>query len=290
MQHTIAKKISISGTGLHSGADVCMTLCPAPADSGIVFVRTDVTGRGNRIPARWDLVVDTRLCTVIGNADGVTVGTVEHIMAALRGCGIDNLVIELDGPEVPVMDGSSAPFIAAIDAAGIAAQAANARAIRVLKEITIEQDGKTARLVPAQQSEFSGEISFNHPAIGTQRREIALLNGNFRHDLADSRTFGFAHEVEALRSKGLALGGSLDNAIVLDESRVMNEDGLRHDDEFIRHKLLDAVGDLFLAGAPILGRYEGIKAGHALNNALLRKLFATEGAWEFSSAPAEAFA
>ena len=288
MQYTLSQKITINGTGLHSGADVCLSLCPAPAGHGIVFVRTDVTGRDNIIPARWDLVVDTRLCTVVGNKDGVTVGTVEHLMAALRGCGIDNLIIELDGPEIPVMDGSSAPFIEAIDKAGIAAQSAAARTIRVLKEVTVEQDGKTARLLPAQHAQFAGEISFAHPAIGTQRREVALLNGNFRHDLANSRTFGFAHEVEALRRMGLALGGSLENAIVLDETRVMNDDGLRHEDEFIRHKLLDAVGDLYLAGAPIMGRYEGFKAGHALNNLLLRKLFATEGAWEM--AETEAFA
>lgn len=279
MQHTIKTSIQVSGTGLHSGKPITLTLYPADAGHGIVFVRTDLEG-DNRIPAIWSNVVDTRLCTVIGNKSSAIVGTIEHLMAALRGCYIDNALIELDGPEVPAMDGSSKPFVDMIEKVGLATQSAPRRAIRILKEVTVEQDGKSVSLTPAQEFIFAGEIEFDHPSIGYQRYEMKLLNGNFKHDLADSRTFGFAHEVEMLRQAGLALGGSLDNAIVLDKTNVLNPDGLRHADEFIRHKLLDAIGDLYLAGMPILGAYESIKPGHALNNLLLRKLFMTPDAFE----------
>jgi UDP-3-O-[3-hydroxymyristoyl] N-acetylglucosamine deacetylase len=225
-------------------------------------------------------VTDTRLCTVISNDSGASVGTIEHLMAALRGCAIDNVMVELDGPEVPAMDGSSKPFVDMIDKAGIAAQNTPRRAIRILKEVMVEEGDKTVTLKPAEEFIFAGEIDFDHPDIGRQRYEIKLLNGNFRHDLADSRTFGFFHEVEMMRKAGLARGGSLDNAIVLDKDKVINPEGLRHSNEFIRHKLLDAIGDLYLAGAPVLGAYEGVKAGHAMNNAVLRKLFATKDAFE----------
>ncbi len=280
MQHTLKSEISLEGTGLHSGARVSMTLRPAAAGEGIKFVRTDIREQDNVIPARWDLVVDTRLCTMIGNADGVSVGTIEHLMAALRGCAIDNAIVELNGPEVPVMDGSAAPFVELIDRAGMQAQAAPRRVIRVLSEIMVEEGDKFARLTPDENSVFAGRIDFAHPSIGVQTREIKLLNGNFRHDIAGARTFGFLHEVETLRRNGLARGGSLENAIVLDDGGILNPGGLRHDDEFIRHKMLDAVGDLYLAVAPIIGAYDGHKAGHALNNTLLRKLFATDGAWK----------
>lgn len=287
MQQTLAKSIVIQGIGLHSGAEVRMLLHPAAVNSGVTFIRTDVTDRDNVVPARWDAVVDTRLCTVIGNKDGVTIGTIEHLMAALRGCGIDNVTVELDGPEVPVMDGSSAQFVAEIDAAGIRAQGAPRRVIKILKEISIEQDGKTVRLAPSVSSSFGGRIDFDHPSIGTQHYKIQLVNGNFRHDLADCRTFGFLHEVEALRRSGLALGGSLENAIVLDQDKVLNREGLRHGDEFIRHKLLDAIGDLYLAGAPILGAYYADKPGHAMNNAILHALFAAPAAWTWVDMPAD---
>lgn len=279
MQHTLKAALTLNGIGLHSGAPVTMTIRPAPADHGLVFVRADVAAARAFVPALWSRVVDTRLCTVVGNDHGVTVATIEHLMAALRGCGIDNALIELDGPEVPAMDGSAAPFVAAIDETGIEIQKAPRRAIRVLKEIVVEAEGKRARLSPAPCSTFSGQIEFSHPVIGKQFFITSLVNGNFRHDLAEARTFGFAEEVAAMREKGLALGGSLDNAIVLDKGRVMNREGLRFNDEFIRHKLLDAVGDLYLAGGPIIGAYEGFRAGHALNNALLRRLFATKDAW-----------
>lgn len=257
-----------------------MTIRPAREDNGIVFIRNDITEGDNIIPARWDHVVDTRLCTVIGNKNGATVGTVEHLMSALRGCGIDNAVIELDGGEVPIMDGSALMFVTMIDQAGIVAQALPRRAIRILKEVSVEHEGKTVRLTPSDTSIFGGDIDFDHPEIGVQRYETELLNGNFRHDIANCRTFGFLHEVQWMRSQGLALGGSLDNAILLDQQSVLNPDGLRREDEFIRHKLLDAIGDLYLAGGPILGAYNGHKAGHAINNAILHALFADAGNWD----------
>lgn len=257
-----------------------MVLRPAAENEGIVFVRSDLPEGENVIPARWDRVVDTQLCTVIGNEFGATVGTIEHLMSALRGCGVDNVTIEIDGPEVPVMDGSAAPFVALIDEVGTKAQTAPRRVIRVLKKITVEQDGKSVSLSPSEQSVFGGDIEFDHPDIGQQHFQTQLLNGNFRHDIAEARTFGFLHEVEYMRKQGLALGGSLDNAIVLDREKIMNEDGLRFDNEFIRHKILDAIGDLYLAGGHILGAYEGHKAGHAINNAILHELFADDDAWE----------
>ncbi len=279
MQKTIIKSVQCHGIGLHSGARVDLTLRPAPADHGIVFVRIDLPEGENRIPALYDRVVDTRLCTVIGNKAGASVGTIEHLMSALCGCGIDNVVVELDGPEVPIMDGSSALFVDLIDEAGVQTQIQPRRAIQVLKEIVVEENGKTASLSPANGFIFGGEIDFVHPSIGRQAFQTKLVNGNFRHDIASARTFGFAKEVEFMRQNGLARGGSLDNAIVLNDTAIINDGGLRFDDEFIRHKLLDAIGDLYLAGGPILGAYDGSKAGHALNNALLRKLMATPDAW-----------
>jgi len=288
MQHTVKSKITFKGVGLHSGHDVNMTLYPAEAGHGIVFVRTDITdGRDTEIQARWDNVVDTKLCTVIGNDDGATVGTIEHLMAALRGCAVDNVRIEIDGPEVPVMDGSSAEFVNSIDEIGVTTQKTARSAIRVLKDVSVEIDGKKVTLKPAKIASFSGFIDFDHPVIGNQKYEIKMLNGNFRHDLADARTFGFAHEVEALRKMGLALGGSLDNAIVLDTEKVLNAQGLRYNDEFIRHKLLDAIGDLYLAGAPLLAAYEGEKSSHDLNNKLLHALFADDSAWEIADFSAD---
>ena len=279
MQHTMSKTATLSGVGLHSGAETTLKIKKADVHSGIVFVRTDVSDRDNRISGKWDAVVDTRLCTVVGNEAGVTVGTVEHLMAALRSCGVDNAVIELDGPEVPIMDGSSEPFIAAIQKAGLKTQAAPRRAIKILKEVRIEDGDKVVVLKPAIGSKFKSVIEFAHPSIGKQSYEIEMLNGHFATDVADARTFGFMEEVQALRAMGLALGGSTDNAIVLDKNGVLNESGLRYHDEFARHKLLDAVGDLYLAGAPIIGMYEGFKAGHAMNNKILHALFAQEDAW-----------
>ncbi len=279
MQHTMSKTATLSGIGLHSGAETTLKIKKADIGAGIVFIRTDVADRDNKIAARWNNVVDTRLCTMIGNEAGVTVGTIEHLMAALRACGVDNAIIELDGPEVPIMDGSSEPFVHAINKAGLKTLAAPRQAIKILKEVVIEDGDKRVVLKPAVGSKFKSEIEFSHPSIGNQSYEIDMLSGHFMSDISDARTFGFMHEVSALRAMGLALGGSMENAIVLDQQNVLNEEGLRYEDEFARHKLLDAVGDLYLAGAPIIGQYEGFKAGHALNNQILHKLFAAPDAW-----------
>jgi len=282
MQKTVLSNVEITGVGLHSGADIDLCIKPAPADAGITFVRNDITDKNNQIPALWNQVADTQLCTVIANEDGVSVGTIEHLMSALRGLGIDNAIIALNGAEVPIMDGSAMPFIEAIDAVGVQTQKAPRKIIKVLKEVSVMHDGKRVTLKPADGYVFGGEIEFDHPEIGNQKFETQLVNGNFRHDIAEARTFGFLHEVEWMRSQGLAQGGSLDNAIVLDkeEGSVLNPDGLRFEDEFIRHKLLDAIGDLYLAGMPILGAYDGVKAGHAINNEILHELFAHQDAYE----------
>jgi len=279
VQRTVKTAIPCSDVGLHSGAPVTMVINPAPADHGIVFKRTDLE-KNNIIPALWDHVTDTQLCTVISNESGASVATIEHVMAALRGCGVDNALIEIDGPELPVMDGSSIAFVKLIEETGTVAQIKPRRGIRVLKEISVERDGKKATLRPAKECVFTGEIDFDHPHIGRQSYSTKLLNGNFRHDIAEARTFGFLKEYEWMKQNGLAKGGSLDNAIVLDTDKILNDDGLRFGDEFIRHKLLDAIGDLYLAGGAILGEYEGYKAGHALNNELLRALFDDLDAWE----------
>jgi len=280
MQNTLRDTVTLKGVGLHSGKMMTLKLIPAEEDHGIVFVRTDIKGADNVIPALWNKVTNTQLCTLISNEAGAEVGTIEHLMSALRGLNVDNLRIEIDGSEVPVMDGSAMPFVKAIEEVGVQKQAAPRKMIRILKEVSVEQDGKRVTLSPSETSVFGGEIEFDHPEIGLQRFETTLLNGNFKHDIANCRTFGFKHEVEWMRSQGLARGGSLENAIVLDKEKVLHPDGLRREDEFIRHKLLDAIGDLYLAGAPILGAYDGLKAGHAMNNAILHALFADESAYE----------
>lgn len=279
MQQTLQSAIEINGIGLHSGKTVRMRLVPAPADHGIVFVRTDLKSGRNVIPAKYDHVADTRLCTLIANEYSASVGTIEHLMAALRGCNIDNVIVEIDAGEVPVMDGSSKAFVEAIDEVGARTQSAPRRAIKILKTITVRDGDKIVTLSPSDVPVFSGRIEFAHSAIGTQEYSLKLVNGNFRHDVADCRTFGFVKEAEMLRAAGLGLGGSLDNAIILDDEGVMNEGGLRCSDEFIRHKILDAVGDLYLAGGSIIGAYDGFKAGHAMNNAILHALFADRTAW-----------
>ncbi len=279
MQNTLNNIIELSGIGLHSGRTVSMRLVPADVDHGIVFKRIDKEEGKNLIPAKHDLVTDTRLCTMITNEHGANVGTIEHLMAALRGCGVDNVLVEIDAAEVPVMDGSSIVFVQAIDATGIKEQKAARRAIKILKDITVQDGNKWVRLSPSTIPVYKGRIEFAHADIGVQEYALKLINGNFRHDVADCRTFGFLKEAEMLRAAGLGLGGSLENAIILDEYGVMNPEGLRCTDEFIRHKILDAVGDLALAGTTILGTYEGHKAGHALNNAILHALFADDSAW-----------
>lgn len=278
-QKTLTSAISCTGIGLHSGNKVSMTLKPAPIDAGIVFRRTDVSGEGVEIPASFENVVDTRMCTTIG-ADGKTVSTVEHLMAALAGAGIDNAIIEVGGAEVPVMDGSAAPFLFLIECAGVTTQDAPRKALRILKSVEIIEDDKAARLEPADGFSLDFEIDFSNPVIGHQTMTVGLTNGTFKDEIARARTFGFLQEAEALWAAGLAKGASLDNAVVVSGDKVMNDDGLRFDDECVRHKILDAVGDLYMAGTPIIGRYAGVRSSHALNNQLLRVLLADPANYE----------
>lgn len=279
-QHTLKNPIYCSGTGLHSGAKVSMSLLPAAPDTGIVFRRADIDGPDAVIPGRFDLVSDTRLCTTLRNDAGVSVSTVEHLMAALAGCGLDNVIVEVEGPELPIMDGSSEPFVFLIDCAGTLAQDAPRRVIRVLKPVSVEDGASKAQIEPWAGSTINIELEFETAVIGRRSMFVDLLEDRFREDLSRARTFGFLHEVEALQAAGLARGGSLDNAVVISGDSVLNEDGLRFEDECVRHKALDCVGDLFLAGAPIIGHFHGERPGHAINNRLLRALFADRSAWE----------
>jgi UDP-3-O-[3-hydroxymyristoyl] N-acetylglucosamine deacetylase len=279
VQNTVRSAVTFTGTGLHSGEPVRMVVRPAKADHGIWFRRVDLTQGDAMIPARWDAVVPSRLCTLVGNDDGAQVSTIEHIMAALAGLAISNALIEIDGPEVPILDGSAAPFVAAILARGIQVQSAPSRAIRVLKTVEVREGDAVARLEPAEMLEIDFHIAFAEAAIGAQSRRLNMANGAFVRELCDSRTFCRQSDVDAMRARGLALGGTLDNAVVFDGDRVVSPGGLRHADEPVRHKMLDALGDLSLAGAPLLARYTGVKAGHALTNRLLHKLFATPGAF-----------
>ena len=280
-QRTLKKAMSCTGVGLHGGETVTLTLKPAGTNTGIVFHRMDIDGVHASVPARWDNVVDTRMCSVLGNEHGVTVGTVEHVMAALAGCGIDNVEIEVDGSEVPIMDGSSEPFVFLIECAGVVEQAAPRRVIRIHKEVRVTVADSEASLKPGDYLDLRFEIDFESQAVARQELSLGLMNGSFCKELASARTFGFLHEVEQLRAAGLAKGGSLNNAVVVSGDEILNEDGLRFEDEFVRHKMLDAVGDLYLAGAPIIGCFTGARSGHAANNALLRALFADREAWSY---------
>ena len=277
-QHTLAGPAVFAGVGLHTGRRVRAAILPAAADTGIVFRRTDVKGDG-RIEARAENVANTRLSTVIGNAHGVTVSTVEHLMAALYGLGVDNALIELDGPEVPIMDGSADAFVRLIDHTGRSRQDASRHVIEILEPVVVRDGDKRAVLRPSDRFEVAVEIAFKSAAVGRQRLDMALDEDSFRTGLADCRTFGFLHEVEALRAAGLAQGGSLENAVVVDGDELLNPEGLRREDEFVRHKAVDAIGDLATLGYPLLGRYEGRLAGHALNNALTRALLARPEAY-----------
>lgn len=276
MQTTLQNEITIDGVGLHSGKTMTMVLKPAAEGTGIVFIRSDMEEGKNRIEAIFSNVVDTRLCTVIGNAHGAVVGTIEHVMSALRGLNIDNIEIEIDGAEVPIMDGSAMPFVAAIEKAGVKTIAAPRKVIRVLREVSYEEDGKIAKLSPSDLSIYSGVVDYGEKVIGEQEYSVTLLNGNFVHDIAAARTFCFERDVEFMRANNLALGGSLDNAVVVGNTGVLNNEGLRFADEFVRHKILDGIGDLALAGAPIIGEYYGYKLGHDMNAKLLKALFADE--------------
>ncbi|NBZ87043.1 UDP-3-O-acyl-N-acetylglucosamine deacetylase [Stagnihabitans tardus] len=280
MQNTVKSSVSFDGVGLHSGQPVRMVLHPAAPDSGVRFRRTDVADLDPVVPARWDAVVPSSLCTLIANEDGVSVSTIEHIMAALAGLAIWNVEIEIDGPEVPIMDGSAAPFVAGILEKGLTAHPAPSRTLRVLRPVEVRDGAAWARLEPASMLEIDFRIDFADEAIGTQTRALNMANGAFVRELCDSRTFCRQSDVQAMRERGLALGGTLDNAVVFDGAEILSPGGLRHADEPVRHKMLDALGDLALAGAPLLARYTGNRAGHAMTNRLLRALFAAEGAVE----------
>jgi UDP-3-O-[3-hydroxymyristoyl] N-acetylglucosamine deacetylase len=280
-QRTLRAAIGCTGIGLHSGARIALRLLPGAPDSGIVFRRTDLAGGPVDIPARFDHVVDTRLNTTLGlpGRPDAVVGTVEHVMAALAGMGVDNAVVELDGAEVPVLDGSSAPFVFLIECAGIVAQEAPRHVIEVLRPVRVADGEAFVTLLPAAGGlVLDAEIDFPAAAVRRQSRSLRLSPQSFKADLAAARTFGFAEEVEALRAAGLARGGSLDNAVVVSGARVLNEGGLRFADEFIRHKLLDMVGDLALAGFALNARAVARRPGHRLNNAVLHALFADPAA------------
>ncbi len=279
-QRTLKNAISCSGIGLHSGVKVSMTLHPAAANNGIVFRRTDIVGGQAEIAADWRNVVPSQLCTEIANGDGVTIKTIEHLMAAFAGLGIDNALVEINGPEVPIMDGSAAPFVFLIECAGIVEQNEPRRAIVVRKPITVTDAGKSVTLSPALGFTVGLEIDFANTVIDRQEFAFDLMDGAFKADLARARTFGFEDEISQMRKIGLLPGGSLENAIVVSGAKVLNEDGLRYGDEFVRHKVLDCVGDLYLAGGPLVGRFEGLRTGHRLNNRLLVALFADPSATE----------
>jgi UDP-3-O-[3-hydroxymyristoyl] N-acetylglucosamine deacetylase len=281
-QRTLKAPIGCVGVGLHTGKRVSLNLRPADPGHGIVFRRTDL---GRDIPARFDHVVDTRLATVLGDESWASarVGTVEHLMAALSALGVDNLLVEVDGPEIPILDGSAAPFVFLLDCAGIAEQSAPRTQIEIRRPVRVADGDAFAELRPAAAGkpglEMALSIDFAAPAIGRQALSLRLTSETFRSELARARTFTLAEEVAQMRAVGLAQGGSLDNAVVVDQARVLNPGGLRMQDEFARHKLLDAVGDLTLAGAPLSGRFIAHRSGHGLNNRLLRALFADASAW-----------
>ncbi|MFZ7089529.1 UDP-3-O-acyl-N-acetylglucosamine deacetylase [Primorskyibacter sp. 2E233] len=281
MQTTIRSAISFHGVGLHSGKPAKLTIRPATAEYGIWFKRTDISLGDTMVPARYDAVETSPLCTSIKNAAGVAVSTIEHVMAALAGCGVHNALIEIDGPECPILDGSSAPFVRGIMSRGVRELAAPVRAIEILLPVSVHTANGWARLTPGQGSSMSFHIDFADEAIGVQEKRLNMANGTFVRELCDSRTFCRAADVDAMRAAGKALGGTYENAVVVDGDKVLSPGGLRHEDEAVRHKMLDALGDLSLAGAPIIGHYEGHKAGHAITNALLREVFANPDAFRF---------
>lgn len=279
-QRTIKNVIRATGVGLHSGEKVYLTLRPAPVDNGILFRRVDANPIVE-IPANADLVAETTLCTGLAQ-DGTKVQTVEHLMSALSGLGIDNVFVDLSAAEVPIMDGSAGPFVFLLQSAGIVEQAAPKRFIRIKRPVEVREGDKIARFEPYDGFRLGFTIEFDHPMIpaAQSRAEVDFSTEAYIREVSRARTFGFMRDLEYMRERNLGLGGSMDNAIVLDEFRILNDDGLRYADEFVRHKILDAIGDLYLVGHPILGAYEGFKSGHALNNKLARALLAERSAWE----------
>ena len=280
IQQTIAEPLSIRGIGLHTGINISMQLYPAEADYGIKFIRKDLHNN-NMIEALWSNVTNTKLSTTISNKNGASVSTIEHLMSALSGLHIDNIKIEIDGPEVPIMDGSSIKFVDLIDKTSIKSLNKKRKILKVKKNIKVEKNDTSVELKPNNQFSIDFEIDFPSKLVSQQSCHLQLVNGNYKTDIASARTFGFEKDVDMLRSNGLALGGSLDNAVVVGESKILNSDGLRFKDEFVRHKILDSIGDLYLAGAPIQGYFLGNKSGHHLNNILLRSLFADKNNYEY---------
>lgn len=286
-QRTLKASIGCIGTGLHSGRRVNLTLHPAEPGTGIVLRRTDL---GREVSASFDCVVDTRLSTVLADPRWASarIGTVEHLMAAFAGLGVDNVLVEVDGPEIPILDGSAAPFVFLIDCAGVAEQAASRRIVEIIRPVRVSDGAAFAELRPVAGTlglDMTLSIDFAAPAIGQQSLSVRLTPETFRSELARARTFGLLQDVDALQAAGLALGGSLENAVVVDGDRVLNPGGLRAPDEFVRHKLVDAVGDLALAGATLRGRFVAHRSGHALNNQLLHALFADASAWREAVVP-----
>jgi len=278
-QCTLAARIDYVGVGLHSGRKLTTSILPAPPNSGICFVRRDVHAEHALIRASWHNVVDTRLCTVLGNEHGVTLSTVEHLLAALRGSGVDNALIEVSAGELPILDGSCEPLLKLIEAAGIVSQRLPRSAIWIESPIEVRQGERFAVLAPGDWPRISVDIEFEHAAIGAQCYSVELHDQIFASEIAPARTFGFASDLDELHGQGLALGGSMQNAVVLDDDGVVNAEGLRFADEFVRHKILDCLGDLALAELPIFGHFYAYRPGHRLNNALLRELFANRQAW-----------
>jgi UDP-3-O-[3-hydroxymyristoyl] N-acetylglucosamine deacetylase len=283
-QRTLKTVVQATGVGLHSGEKVSITLRPAAAGTGLVFRRTDLDPAAE-IRAEATAVVDTRLSTCVGAASGARISTVEHLMSAFAGLGVDNAYIDVNGAEMPIMDGSAGPFVFLIQSAGIVEQKPPKRFARILRALEVREGDKWARFEPHNGFRISFTIEYRHPvfASGSQSVCVDFAQTSYVREVARARTYGFMQDVETMRAQGLALGGSLDNAIVMDEYRVLNSDGLRYEDEFVRHKVLDAIGDLYLLGHPLIGAYVGHKAGHALNNALLRKLLATPESYEVVS-------
>lgn len=281
MQATVKTSVTFSGIGLHTGRPVTVSVHPASAEHGIWFRRTDVDGKDAMVPAIWHAVEPSKLCTRIINEVGVSVSTIEHLMAALSGCGVRNALIDIDGPEVPILDGSAAPFVRGIVSKGVIDQAEPMRAIEILDVVDVRDGVSSARLEPGKGFAMDFGIDFAEEAIGQQRKALDLANGAVVYELSDSRTFCLQSDVDAMRASGLALGGTLTNAVVFDGRKVLSPGGLRHGDEPVRHKMLDAVGDLALAGSPIVGRYIGYRAGHALTNRLLREMFSHPESYRF---------
>ena len=275
-QRTLRAATGCRGVGLHNGQPVMMTLRPAAPDTGIVFRRLDA---GAEIRASWTSTTESALSTVLSNGEGIEIGTIEHLMAALAGSQVDNALVELDGPEVPIMDGSAAPFLFLIERAGIVPQDAARRAFKILKPVCVSENGSSAALLPEHGFSMSFEIDFDNPLIRRQDIALTFEPGTFKTELAAARTFGLLDDWPRLKAAGFARGGSLDNAVVVSGNRVLNDGGLRFADEFVRHKLVDALGDLYLAGGPIIGHFRGLRSGHALTRRLLAALFADRDAW-----------